>query len=302
LNTSLPALADKRRQSFIIVRFLMSIVSRRRGLARTVVAGASAAMLAGLCVNSAKADTPKQSDLGTVSIRSILLFPIANDSGAAGDDVAPKIDDAVRIRLNAVNKFQVTRFSRLLPTVQRGLEDKDLTEQDVQTPFGDTDKDQPRAARIAQRMDVDSYFVGNLDTFKADPTTKTVSLQVTGTLYDTRTGGSAKTGGASVTEKPQSASDNLDTVIQAAVNDAAGQIASGINALPVTPQPVVVQTSQRGHSISGGSVLLAIAAGALLYAAFHHDSSSSSSSSSTSGSGSGGGLTPPSPPTTQIAR
>jgi len=270
-------------------------ILNRKGITAGTLAGISMAMIAGIGAVAAKADSAKQSDSsGGVSIRSIVVFPIANDAGSAADAVSPQIDDAVRLRLDSVNKFKVTRFSRLLPTVQRGLEDKDLTEQDVAAPFGDDDKDQPRAAKIAQRMDVDSYFVGNLDSYKADTTTKTVTLQVTGTLYFTQSGGSAKTVGASVTEKPQNASDDMSTVIQAAVNDAAGQIASGINGLQVTPPPVVIKSTEHRQSLNGGGLLIAIAAGALIYAATHHDNSSGSSSSTGTGTGGTGG--PPAPP------
>jgi len=270
-------------------------ILNRKGITAGTVAGISVAMIAGIGAVAAKADSAKQTDAsGGVSIRSIVVFPIANNAGTGADDISSKIDDAVRLRLDSVNKFKVTRFSRLLPTVQRGLEDKELTEQDVVAPFGDDDKDQPRAAKIAQRMDVDSYFVGNLDSYKADATTKTVTIQVTGTLYFTQTGGSAKTVGASVTEKPQNASDDMSTVIQAAVNDAAGQIASGINGLQVAPPPVVAKPTVHRQSLNGGGLLIAIAAGALIYAATHHDNSSSPASSGTGGTGGTDG--PPAPP------
>src|SRR3569833_520841 len=273
------------------------MIQYRKGIPAKAVAGISMAMLAGIGALSAKADSAKMDTGGGVSIRSIVIFPIANDAGNGAESIAPRIDDAVRLRLDSVNKFKVTRFSRLLPTVQRGLEDKDLTEQDVAAPFGDDDKDQPRAAKIAQRMDVDSYFVGNLDSYKVDSGTKTVTIQVTGTLYFTQSGASAKTVGASVTEKPSSTADDIDTVVQAAVNDAAGQIASGINGLQVAAAPTVTAPPHHGPSLNGGGLLIAIAAGALIYAATHHDSSSSSPASSSGGNGgNGGGNNPPPPP------
>lgn len=268
----------------------------RKGIWPRAIAGFSAAMMAGLPAASAFGDPQAPDVNGAVSIRSILQFPIANDAGPTADTIAPMIDDAVQLRLDSVNKFKITRFGRLLPTVQRGLSDKDLTEQDVAPPFGDNDTDQPRAAKIAQRMDVDSYFVGNLDSYKADPATKAVTLQVTGTLYFTESGVSAKTVGASVTEKPQNNSEDLDAVIQDAVNDAAGQIAGGINGLQLAPEAVQAPTGGHSSGITGGGLLIVIAAGALIYALSHHDNNSSSSSSSSSGGSGGGSNGPPPPP------
>jgi hypothetical protein len=256
-----------------------------------MAAGVFALVAIATASTTARADDTASAPAGA-NIRSVLLFPIANNAGATASDVGPMIDDAVRLRLASVDKFKVSRFSRLLAAVQQGLADKELTEEDVQSPFADDDKDQPRAAKIAQRVGVDAYFVGNLDSYKADPVTKTVTLQVTGSLYFTESGVSAKSVGTSVTAKAEDPTDQLDTVVQSAVNDAAGQIAASINAIPLASMSTVVDTSQHGQKLGGGSLLLALLGGALIYAAFHHDSSSNGGSSS----GTGGGSTGPPPP------
>ena len=72
------------------------------------------------------------------------------------------------MKLETVNKFKITRFSRLLPSVQRGVDDKDLVEDDLKAPFADDDTDKPRAAKIATRLDTDAYFIGNLESYSVD--------------------------------------------------------------------------------------------------------------------------------------
>lgn len=283
----------------------MTISSRTRIMARSV-AGVAAVFAVGLLVSGARADAPNAANAPTTpSLRSILLFPIApaSDAGTDADTIAPRIDSQVLLKLDAVNRFKITEFRRHLATVQEAIADKDLTETDVTPPF--SSDDETRAAKVAERMAVDGFFVGDLDSYKVDAASKTVTIQVIGTLYAIDYSGttpqvtSVKTVGASVTEKPQAVSDELDTVTQFAVDDAAAQIASAINSVPSATGSTVVQGSQRGHAIgAGGAVLLAVAAGAILYAVFHHDSSSSSSSGGTSSSGSGnsGGSSPPSAP------
>jgi hypothetical protein len=237
-----------------------------------------------------------------VSIRSILIFPISNKAGTSAEGISGKLDDAIRMKLETVNKFKITRFSRLLPSVQRGLDDKDLTDDDLKTPFADDDTDGPRAAKIATRLDTDSYFLGNLESYSVDGANKKVSLQVTGNLYNTRTGYAVKNIGLSVNAGPLQPTDQLDKVIANALDDAASQVASSINGLPVTPvmKAEVVRSSQRGQSGGAKPVLLALLLGAAVYFAFHHDSSSGGSSSS-GGTGTGGGPGtggdgPPAPP------
>jgi hypothetical protein len=229
-----------------------------------------------LCASQARADT-------AVTVRSILLFPIANTSGA-GDAVGPMIDDAVAMRLATVNKYAIIRYSRLLASVQQGLDDKELTESDVQTPFADDDQSQPRAAKIASRVGADAFFVGSVDSYKADPATRTVSVQVTGNLYSTTTGASIKSVGTSVTGKPIDAGEQLDDVVQGAVNDAASQVASSIDGIPEAGPAVVTTHNNHWSSAKIGStgtvVIAAVIVGAIIYAASHHDNSSSGSSPS----------------------
>jgi hypothetical protein len=256
-------------------------------------------MAALCCAGATRADVSAPSQPPGDNIRGLLLFPLANGAGASAQAIAPMIDDAIQLRLASVNKFKVTRYSRRLPSVQVALQDRDLTSEDTAPPFGDSDKDQPRAAKIAARMDVDAYFVGDLDSYTVDPVTKTVTLQITGSVYMTQSGVAAKSVGTSVTAKPETPSDQIDTVVQYAVDDAAGQIVSSINSIPQAT-PVVASSPQHSSSIGSGSILLAVLGGALLYAALHHDNSSSGggggSSGGTGGSTGGTGGVPPPPP------
>jgi hypothetical protein len=244
-------------------------------------------------INAARADDSivKISPANSVNIHSILLFPVSSPNSGDNNSVGSKIDDAIRLRLTSVNKFKVTKFSKFLPSVQRAVDDKDLTGADIAGPFADDDKDQPRADKIAKRLDFDAYFIGNVDTFKADPATRRVSLQLTGTLYFTRKSAAAKSLGSSVNVGPVSNSDQLDDVIQTAINQASSELTSGINSLAQENMTSVSNQGPRARSFGTGALLLAALAGVLVYAAFHHDSSSNGNSSSGS-SGGGGGSSP----------
>ena len=237
---------------------------------------------------------------GAVDVHSILLFPISNQSGSKdNDNVGPLLDDAIRLRLANVNKFRVQRFSRLLPSVQVAYSEKDITTQDMQGPFS-TDQDKDRAAKISSRIASDAYFLGNVESVTRDAATQKVTVVVTANLFDTATGESIRSFGVSGAAVPSTPSDTPAQVLQMAVDNAASQVASSINSIPVIPQDTGKRRTAARTS-SGGGVVVALLAGALLYAAFHHGSSDNSSSSTGTGGGGGGGGTggtggPPSPP------
>lgn len=230
--------------------------------------------------------------VGAVDIHSILLFPISNQTGSKDNDNAgPLLDDAIRLRLANVAKFRVQRFSRLLPSVQVALDSKDISSQDVAGPFS-TDQDKERAAKLADRVGSDAYFLGNVESVTTDATTRKVTVVVTGNLYNTQSGETVKSFGVSGNGVPEAATDTATQVLQLAVNDAASQIASSINGIPVMDDRSKQPRAERRKSAAGGAAV-ALIAGAILFAAFHHNGGGSSGS--TTGGG-GGTTTPPGPP------
>lgn len=278
----------------------LPITSRR--LAQQKLSAGAAAVLAliPLGTTAAFAQTAQTATvqapvaIGAVDVHSILLFPISNQTKNADfDNVGPLLDDAIRMRLSNVAKFRIQRFSRLLPSIQVALSDKDISSQDIAGPFS-TDDDKDRAAKLTARVGSDAYFLGNVDAVTIDPTSHKTTVVVTGNLYDTNTGESIKSFGVSGVGVPESPTDTGAQVLQLSVNDAASQIAGAINAIPVV-NPEANRPRQSSHNSAAGSVALTLLVGAVLYAAFHHDNSSGGGSSS-SGGGGGGTSGPPPPP------
>jgi hypothetical protein len=266
-------------------------------LDRRIAAAAGAAAILAFSPVSSVSAAPSASvqapvAVGAVDIHSILLFPISNQSGSKdNDNTGPLLDDALRLRLANVAKFRIQRFSRLLPSVQVALDSKDISSADVAGPFS-TDSDKERAAKLADRVGSDAYFLGNVESVTTDATTRKVTVVVTGNLYNTQSGETIKSFGVSGNGVPESATDTAAQVLQMAVNDTASQIASSINGIPVIDDSATRPRAERKKSAAGGAAV-ALIAGAILFAAFHHNGNGSSGGSSTGG---GGTTTPPGPP------
>ncbi|MBV9848833.1 MAG: hypothetical protein JO250_04015 [Armatimonadetes bacterium] len=238
-------------------------------------------------------------------VKSILLFPAATAS-AAGDTAAsltPRLDDAIKLRLNTVGVYTVTGFTKFLPAVQRALNEADatsgLTDADIRTPFGPADV--TRARKVATIIGTDAFLLTSVQSYSQDATSRRVTLLVNSRLYDSQTGAPLPgLGGVfSGTGAPTAASDTDEAIQQAAINDAAARIASSLNGASPHAQRVVAPTSQRGSNHDAQTALLVVLGGALLYAILNGShfgggggggSNSSSSSSTSSG--------PPSPPST----
>ncbi len=266
---------------------------------------ASALALAMLClpvgglVQAAQA-APNNTGVAGVAASSILLFPFANNTGKPDADyVGPRIDDALRLRLNTVGAFKVTSYTRFLAPVQRAVDDKVLTPDAVAGPFTDAQK----AGPVAEQIGTDAYLIGAVELFSSDPMTRKVSVEVSADLRNTATGNSLRTLAFTGTAGPISASDTLENVTQNAINSAASKVAAALNAGRPS-QSALLPSSQRGQSNAGQVFLLTVLTGALLYAILHNSSNGNgggSNSTTVTGSGTGtsgssGSSGPPAPP------
>lgn len=241
-------------------------------------------------------------------IHTILLFPLANNLAASGansgfnpDEVGARVEDAIKLRLNVIGRYKADSFKPTLPQIQRALSEPNaneagLTENDLTPPYDDAQK----AQKIANQVGTDGYMLGTIEALRVDPATRNVSVTVSTTLYNTANGSAAKVlafTGKGVSFNP---SDDPDSVLQSAINDAAGHVVSALNAgAPVDMRSLTPVDSPRGHHDNTPIlwVILAAAAVGIAISASHHGSSGSSSSSS--GSSSGGSTDtggPPSPP------
>ncbi|MGO8673953.1 MAG: hypothetical protein ACLQVD_21660 [Capsulimonadaceae bacterium] len=291
--------------------FLHVNADLRRGLKSL---GGCVALLSLVCCAANVACAQEPAPAGT--IRSILLFPINNNSGAGAREVTSMLDDAIHLRLSAVNRFAITRFRKTMPSVEQGLDDREITEDDVAGPFGDSGSGlggecdlapgQQRALHIAQRLDVDAYFIGDINRYSADPASRRVTVEVTGSLYYTPLGSNcpvvAKAIGVSVTEKPLTESEDPDDVRQSAIDNVAGQIASSINSVPEPGSWRTGSGFQARHINAVAAMLYTVVGGAVLYAVLHKDGTGGGGSSPSSSTTGGTTLTPPPPPASPVGR
>jgi hypothetical protein len=241
-------------------------------------------------------------------IHTILLFPLANGISAAGnaggfnpDIVGARAEDAIKLRLNVIGRYKANSFSPTLPQIQRALSEpnvsgNNLSENDLTPPYDDAQKGQ----KIAAQVGTDGYLLGSIDALRIDPATRNVSVTVSAQLYSTATGSVVKTLAYTGKGVSYNASDDPDSLLQSAINDAAGHVVSALNGgAAEEPRPLVTPDFKRGHHDNSGSILLGIllaaAVGIAISSSHHGSSSSSSGSTGTGGSNNGGG--PPPPPT-----
>jgi hypothetical protein len=236
---------------------------------------------------------------GVPGIKTIVTFAPSGATDANSQAAADELDTAVRMRLNGSGVYETTPFSTFLPSIQRALNvDNTLTQTDVQPPISDPGT----AQKIANIMATDGYLLDEVDALKQDPTTQAVSVTVSGNLYFTSNGVSARTFAVTGTAVPTSPTEPLGSLTKRAVNQVADQI---VGALGIAPgrMRAALPVSKPHQSVSAGSVALVIVGLALLGVIIHnttHTSNSSSGGSSSSGSsGSTGGttITVPNPPT-----
>lgn len=230
---------------------------------------------------------------------SILLFPFANNAGASAAAVGPQLDDAVKLRLNAIGAYKVTTYTKFLPSVQRAVVDNVLSQDDLSKAGADPQV----SGKIAAQAATDNYLTGAVETFTADPATRHVKMEVSADLRSTQTGAAVRTIAFTGEAGPSSASETLDGVTQQAVSIVAGKIVASINS--GLPAHSVMASSQRGHSSAGQKFLLGVLATSLLVAILSNsshgggstNSSGTTSGGTTSGGTTGGGIPPvPSPP------
>ena len=127
-------------------------------------------------------------------IHTILMFPFASkisaDAPASGfdaDTVGARVENAIKMRLNEIGRYKADSFAPTLPQIQRAVEDSGvdgLTETDVAPPYDSASN----GRKLADEIATDGYLLGAIQSIETDDKTRTVSLTITATLYNTETG------------------------------------------------------------------------------------------------------------------
>ena len=235
----------------------------------------------------------------TTPIKSILLFPFASaipaGSSTAGfnaEVVGARVEDAIKLRLNTIGRYQASSFSPRLPQIQRALTEpstsgQGVTENDLTPPYTNG----ATAQRITDQVGNDGYLLGTVEALSQDPKTRNVNLTISATLYNTTTGAPVKVLAYTGHGVSYNASDDPNMLLQSAINDASGHVVSALNAqaAPVRKADVPVDF-KRGKKNNNGSILLgillAVGIGLAISSGHHHHDNG------------GGGNTPVTPVTT----
>lgn len=243
------------------------------------------------------------SPAATGPIHSILMFPFVNAIPASGsaagfnpDQVGARVEDAIKLRLNVIGRYKANSFSPSLPQIQRALQEarvEGLSENDLVPPYDDAQKTQ----KIAAQVGTDGYMLGTIEALRTDPSSRSVSLTVSATLYHSATGAAARVLAFTGKGVSYSAGDDPDALLQSAINDVAGQVVSALNgSLP--QEQIAPADYKRGRRSNGGSILLGIllatAVGIAIGSSHHGGGGGSTGTGTTPPPGGGGG--PPSPP------
>ncbi len=242
----------------------------------------------GLLTSAHAADSVAYTTLPSAS--SILVFPFADNAGASATAIGPQLDDAIKLRLNAIGAYKVTTYTKFLPSVQRASLDNVLSQDDLSKAGADPQV----SGKIAAQVATDDYLTGAVETYTADPVTRKVKMEVSADLRSTQTGASLRTIAFTGEAAPVSSADTLQSVTQEAVNIVAGKIVASINS--GQPAHSVMASSQRGHSSAGQKFLLGVLASSLLIAIL----SNSHGGGNNNGSSSGGGGTSTGTTTTTV--
>ncbi len=259
--------------------FIQKVRSGRRLLSGGLALLMLCSPAAGLLTPAHAADVTTYNTSSGVS--SILLFPFANNAGATAAAVGPQLDDAIKLRLNAIGSYKVTSYTKFLPSVQRASIDNVLSQDDLSKAGADPQI----AGKIAAQVATDDYLTGAVETYTADPVTRKVKMEVSADLRSTQTGASLRTIAFTGEAGPVSGSDTLQIVTQEAVNIVAGKIAASVNS--GRSDHYVMAASQRGHSSAGQKFLIGVLATSLLIAILSNSHGGGGNSTS------GGTVAPP---------
>lgn len=199
-------------------------------------------------------------------IKTILLFPFANTmsagastSGFNPDVVGAQVEDAVKLRLNTVGRYQASSFSPRLPQIQRALTEpsatgQGITENDLVPPYTNG----ATAQRITDQVGTDGYLLGTIEALSQDPKTRNINLTISATLYNTTTGAPVKVLAYTGHGVSFNASDDSNTLLQSAINDASGHVVSALNAEAAPQKAAAPVDFKRGRKSNSGSILLGI--------------------------------------------
>ncbi len=236
----------------------------------------------------------------TTPIKSILLFPFASaipagsaTSGFNAVTVGAQVEDAIKLRIKTIGRYQASSFSPRLPQIQRALSEpsatgQGITENDLVPPYTNG----ATAQRITDQIGSDGYLLGTVEALSQDPKTRNVNLTISATLYNTTTGAPVKVLAYTGHGVSYNASDDPNTLLQSAINDASGHVVSALNAQAAPVQKADVPVDfKRGKKNNKGSILLgillAVGIGLAISSANRHSSN-----------GGGGTTTPTTPVTT----
>ncbi len=200
-------------------------------------------------------------------IKTILLFPFANTISAGGstsgfnaDVVGAQVEDAIKLRLNTIGRYQASSFSPHLPQIQRALTEpsatgQGVTENDLVPPYTNG----ATAQRITDQVGTDGYLLGTIEALSQDPKTRNVNLTISATLYNTTTGAPVKVLAYTGHGVSFNASDDPNTLLQSAINDASGHVVSALNAQAAPQRKAAAPVDfKRGRKSNKGSILLGI--------------------------------------------
>ena len=245
-------------------------------------------------------------------IHTILMFPfadkIAADAPASGfdpDTVGARVENAIKMRLNEIGRYKADSFAPTLPQIQRAVQDSgvsDFSEADAAPPYDSAAK----GRKLADEIATDGYLLGAIQSINTDDKTRTVSLTITATLYNTGTGRPVKALAYTGRGVSFSTADDPNLLLQSAINDVAGHVVSSLNA-DVAQAPIRRDVRAPRHHSAIGAIalgLLVAAAIAIGVTASHHTSHNSgggTTTTTTTGTGTGTGTTvtssgPPTPP------
>lgn len=227
-------------------------------------------------------------------IKSILLFPFANalsagqaTSGFSPDAVGAQVEDAIKLRLNTIGRYQASSFSPRLPQIQRALTEpsatgQGVTENDLVPPYTNG----AVAQRITDQVGDDGFLLGTVEALSQDAKTRSVNLTISATLYSTTTGAPVKVLAYTGHGVSYNASDDPNTLLQSAVNDAAGHVVSALNAQAAPQKKAAAPVDfKRGHKNNSGSILLgillAVGIGFAISSTHHHHDNGGGGSTTT---------------------
>ena len=158
-------------------------------------------------------------------VLTLAVLPFDKTAQGGSDTLGTDLAAAVKASLEATGKFYVIGFSQRLPSIQRAMSERAISEKDAEGPFSE---DKALIARVGKAMGAEAALAGSIQQINIDAANGVAEISANIQLVDTQSGEALNTiavQGKNPT-KPEGAAET--ELVSLAAGDVAGKIAAEV--------------------------------------------------------------------------